>query len=505
MSFAGDVDRDFRGISAGMQQVSLRQINPNHRHRTRRLQPQEQKTLKSDKESPSSGVFVDVHSHLAVLKNENYHLKMELIQQQQEVNQLMKQLKNAEKSAAELPSYREIATGSEKPLLNYAAEVSDENESPSKSERLSVSDYDIVTHFSGSPYRGEPMNSEQDITSRPDSSMTHIRRNGKFFKNSVIPFLHKTLDTFQHSEVFREDAKCLQGKLEAFKAHTSADKELRVQLMIHLLDGINHLQQQCVALLNRELENKRVSRQLEYLFSALSDPEHHGLVGKESGTKLKAELLDAMLDILAPENERARQHGGYSKSEQSSKSGRMSKREPTINTPAVNKIIKSQLDVVPSMPPLPKLSRGCSRTGSDMSEPPKVSYLPPKTSSSSSPSLSLSNLPVRSHRKADIHGRLHHVQGGRKSEKEARSEQNHWEFIPIGYDDSMLSKQTPSRRLAFNIKRDEILQRTPLAITFKDDGEAEGDSDPLQAYFTEFSGDTLDQDESTNDCNPLKR
>ncbi|CEP64128.1 Spo74p LALA0_S10e03070g [Lachancea lanzarotensis] len=502
MSVGGDVDREYSSISAGMQQISLRQINLNHAHHARNLQPQARKPKINGKEPHSSGIFADAHSHLALLKNENYHLKMELTQQQQEVDQLLKRLNNADQDPAEDRFYRGFIADSETPVLKYPVEVNNENASPSRSERCSVSDYDLMTHFSGSPYRGEPVNSEQDITSRPDSSMTHIRRNGKFFKNSVIPFLHKTLDTFQHSEVFREDAKCLQGKLEAFKNHTSTDKELRVQLMVHLLDGINHLQQQCVALLNRELENKRVSRKLDYLFAALSDPEHRELVGEESGDRLKAELLDVMLDILAPDNEKTHPRNEKSCVDQSSKKEYPRKKEPVTNSSAAKKVIKGQVDIVPSMPPVPKLSKMRSYGGSYICESSKKRDPHQKLSSPSSSSSC--NLLQRSHRKPKLQERPHDMHRGHTIENEVRTKSSNWEFLPIGYDESMLSKETPSRRSAFNVKRDEILQRTPLAMTFKDDGEAEGDMDPLQAYFTEFSGDTLDQDESTADCHPLK-
>ncbi|SCU83409.1 LAME_0C05072g1_1 [Lachancea meyersii CBS 8951] len=504
MNFSGDQDSEYSHLSIGVQQLSLRQINPNHGYNTKKPHSRSKKHGKSSEaahpiETPLDRIKLktDSDAHLAVLKNENYHLKLELTQQRQEVDNLLKRLKTSEASV-EIDAPQWPVSNSKTSVLVSPNEINDENDSPTRSHHPSLSEYDIVTHFSGSPYKGELISSPQDIASRASSSITHLRRNSRFFKNSVIPFLQKTLDTFQHSEVFNEDAHVLRRNLDAFKAHSSTDKDAKVQLMINILDGINHLQQQCIAVLNRELENKHISHRLEYLFTVFLDPEQYGLVRKDYSDTLKKELLDLMLDLLASKGESASPKNQKTQLKQTGKRD-ISMVGHTKSTTGSKIDIKSQIEKVPALPPTPKLAKRGS--------------VKPKKALASSPrgpqsrSLSSAVLPSLPQAKHDnVQERLLEMRQAHKFKGSSTQTTNsQWEFIPIGYDESMLLRQTPDRRLRLNQKRNEILQRTPLAMTFKDEGEAEADFDPLQAYFTEFSGDTLDQDESTAEGHQLTK
>ncbi|SCU99997.1 LANO_0F04698g1_1 [Lachancea nothofagi CBS 11611] len=499
MSTAKELDSDYNTISYGVSELSLREVNLNHHHQHngRKKVYGARREGKNSRNEGSVDLIAPTangsNSHLAVLKNENYHLNLELTQQRQELDNLYQKLQSLENHTEVKVSLQSV------PKLDisnmaYSGTSNDENESPTRFHPTSLSEYEIVTHFSGSPYRGALEVSQQDTISRASTSTSHLRRNRKFLKTSVIPFLQRSIDTFQHSEIFDEDAQVLHRKLESFKNRKAGDKDTKVKLMVDILDGVNHLQQQCIAVLNRELEVKKISSQLEYLFTIFLDPEQYGLRRQDYSDALRKEMLDIMLELLA--------HEGNVKMMKSPPRFSKWKHKTSGSVPK-----SAERLTAPLLPVLP--STKASAFSSTLSSTPKhaKSVRPTSTRKTANEKESkpsdLLQMPVKfsedrqAPKNKHVTTKEYRSAFGQTYETEStrlKHDRHVLEFIPIGYDEISLSRRTPDRRSKSEVQHDKPLQMTPLAKSFRDEEQSE--YDPLQAYFTEFFTDPLDQDDS---------
>ncbi|CUS21180.1 LAQU0S02e07778g1_1 [Lachancea quebecensis] len=456
-----DSDCDFSELSHGLTQLSLRPANRSAASPARGIRAPAKSVLpNADSSSP--------RVHLASVRNENYHLRLELTQKSQELEALRRQMQGPEKRKQTLIAAEELLS-----LKNMRAQRAWEPAgSPTRPHQSTLSECEIVTHFSGSPYKGERVVSQQDAASQASTSNSRVHRNHNFFRNFVVPFLQRNIDAFRHSDMFCEEATRLAQKLEEFKVHGSKSKELKVQLMVEILDGLNHLQQQCVAILNRELQAKKVSSQLEFLFTVFLDPEQYGLVRQAHVDKLRQELYDIMLQLWDYDGRRPI-------SQEVSTS-----RKPTPSGSPVKQIPRSGKP--PKLPPqvprnmmhrLRKQPCGLAGAPSGVFEGPGSTEFSPS-------------------KKVQAPNHLNHLNNTYTSER-SRLKQNRdaLEFIPIGYNEVMLSKKTPDRRPRSRPKLQESIHMTPLTRCANNEEEMETDS--LQVFITEFFKDTQSQDDST--------
>lgn len=343
-------------------------------------------------------------------------------------------------------------------------------DSPTRFSHSSLSQYEVVTHFSGSPYKGARVLSQHESASQASTSGSRLRRNHKFFKNSVVPFLQKSIDTFQHSDIFGDDAKTLGRKLEAFKNCGAKDKDSKVQLMVEILDGLNHLQQQCVAVLNRELQSKKISSQLEFLFTIFLDPEQYGLLRQDHIKKLRQEMLEIMLEIW--------DHNPVKQTPEESPTRACSKRHnrAKLKETKATANLKNGHDRAARIRVGLQACTDALKHYSDKGTEP-VTNVPPACSKTS-------------RERFEKFRELHSAERSRlKQSRDAL------EFIPIGYDEMMLAKMTPDRKSDSHSKFQDLIQITPLTTTAKEEQELE--NDPLQLFITEFLADNPEQDEST--------
>ncbi|KAM3159861.1 hypothetical protein ACU8KH_05955 [Lachancea thermotolerans] len=455
----GDSDCDLSELSHGLTQLSLRPANRSAASPARGARAPAKSAL--PKADSSSRV------HLASVRNENYHLKLELTQKSQELEALRRQMQSLEKRKQMLGSTDGLLS-----LRNMKVHTWEPAGSPTRPHQSTLSECEIVTHFSGSPYKGERLGSQQDTASRASTSNSRVRRNHNFFRNFVVPFLQRNIDAFRHSDMFCDEAANLGQKLEEFKIHGSKNKELKVQLMMDILDGLNHLQQQCVAVLNRELQAKKVSSQLEFLFTVFLDPEQYGLVRQAHVEKLRQELYDVMLQLWDYDGRRPLSQGGSPS------------RKPTVSGLPAKQMPRS--GKIPKLQPqgFGKMARTLRKPPCDLPVAPSGVLENPRSTE-----FSPSNKPRAANRLDPLNNAYASERSRLKQNRDAL------EFIPIGYNEVMLSKKTPDRRPKSRSKLQESIHMTPLTRCANNEEEMETDS--LQVFITEFFKDTQSQDDST--------
>ncbi|SCU91229.1 LADA_0F08812g1_1 [Lachancea dasiensis] len=496
----GAEDADYSRLSHGIGCLTLRPPNLEHKNSVRN-------SIKSGScefNNPTADVmareFLDVEQHsnkqvlsglqtrtshkpLADLKNENYHLKLELTQQRQELDLLLQRIKKLEVQA-EANTLEWPVVKSTLPPLPYPAgkenviEHEDgrmqASESLASAQHSSLVDYEIATHFSGSPYKSNSENIQQDADSHASSSVVGLHRNKKFFKSSVIPFLQKSIDTFQHSDVFGDDTPILQHKLDAFK-NGKCTGTAKVRSMIEILDGINHFQQQCVAVLNRELENRKVSSGLENLF------------GRYSGSQGKSPNCDN-----DPKHQILSQW-----SEPSGTGARQQKYEGSPTHLSLKKFPQSSALIAgkpvshPEYPSKPPVLPPAPFFEVKSSGKPWEKYSTTPKRAIEKPQMSLEVLPKEPCRISKV--TAHNSESAHDTEdSRPRYHRDQLEFIPIGFDEHLLSTITSDRHFTIGEEQGVSARLTPFARAAQE--TEENDYDSLQAYFAEFFGDSLDQE-----------
>lgn len=154
-------------------------------------------------------------------------------------------------------------------------------------------DLEVVTHFSGSPYKGKRTDSKATESSVATTALTTIKAEQQAFKKSVIPFLDRMVDTLQMCSVFTNEIEELAAKLERFK-----DSPHDSYLLSCVLDDVLYYSRQTTAILNRELKFKELSQRLEYLFSIFLDPRNYDMEPQEHIEYLREEITDTLIKIF---------------------------------------------------------------------------------------------------------------------------------------------------------------------------------------------------------------
>lgn len=216
--------------------------------------------------------FEAVHLHrnhdeeLARFQNENYHLKLALNEKDQELRKLL---------------HRGIYPESQLDSSMYM----DSNKSEA--------DLDVVTHFSGSPYKGKRTDSKATESSLATTTMSTVKAEQQAFKKSVIPFLERMVGALQMNSILKKETDELAANFEKFK-----ELPQDADLLTTVLDDVLYYTRQTSAILNRELKFKQLSQRLEYLFSIFLDPTEYDMNPQEHIEYLREEITDTLLKIF---------------------------------------------------------------------------------------------------------------------------------------------------------------------------------------------------------------
>lgn len=391
---------------------------------------------------------------LCKFKNENYHLKLALNEKEGE----LLQLKNTMRRGAYIEHMHKVL-----PLdAGHTMYVDIDGVNPEQSmagspTKLSISDAEIMTHFSGSPYKGKRAISLMTESSLATTNFSKVKKNHKFFTTNVLPYIQKSISILHSSCVFKDEAMELQSKFNEF-ASLNLDKDYKIKVMAEIFDDLLYLHRQTSSLLNRELRFKELSQRLEYLFTIFLDPREYSLTPQDHIDHLRGEILDTLIKLFDYKDAQITTDQFNNKRE-SAKGCLEALAHHTSNVERSNK----RSETAHKLKNLEEGIQVCAKAMSQMYS----SKTKENTEACSRPSTKSSTgiLSTLSHFSNTEKGRL-------KESKESL------EFIPIGYDEHMLNSKTPQRRASMNKQKYDLTPRAAAAAKLDE-------NDPLQIFFQE--------------------
>lgn len=219
-----------------------------------------------------------------LLKNENYHLQLELNERNDEISMLKSSILKLQRQLFQRYSPLNLTINENNCLIEY---------SPKKTFSHAESD-EIITHFSSSSYGGSPKKDIETFSTYSEKS-NKFNNNLDICKENLLTFFTRIIEIFEYSQIFKEDTHNLRSKLErCFEEKV---------VMVQLLDDIIMLQRQCVVCLNRELEYKKITQQLDYLATIFVDPLEYGLKNQEHIRKLRHDVMNIIANIYKNRSE----------------------------------------------------------------------------------------------------------------------------------------------------------------------------------------------------------
>lgn len=358
---------------------------------------------------------------LGKVKNENYHLKLAIDEKNDEILRLHHML---HKEAYLENLHRVLPSLQSGPLLYPPS-------SPSQCEQQdgepSIVDSEVATHISTSPYKGNRARSTRTESSLATTTISKSQKRSKILEDHLIPFLQRSIQTFHASSIFQKESVELSELWQFLEANNWEEESL----LVHFLENLSYLQQQSTTLLNRELHFKKLSQHLEYVFTVFLDPKEYGMAPQEHIKKLKKDLLNILIKLFdrIPTN-RENEREVFRKEVRAQKIAELEK-GISICSEAMNNTYGSY-----------KANVGKKQNGNE-EDIPDLSYF------------------------------------GNKEKQRLKKSKTSLEFIPIGYDETMLNTRTPQKPLK---PKQQDLVITPITPSHKDE------NDSLQNFFQEQSG-----------------
>lgn len=402
---------------------------------------------------------------LTEMKNENCHLQLELADKEHEIESLKKALTDLQHQ----PSFN--------PNIVYQLPCENDkaffiNDSPTRLSLNSNPDYEVMTHFSGSPYRGFRTSSHRVPASLCSTSISRARNDHKFLSNIVLPYIQGTIDIFQNSVLFDEDIRNVGNKFHELKI-SERSNEYKVQLMAEILDELTYLHRQSVAVLNRELQVKKLFQKFDYLFTIFLTPEEIGTDPPEPVSRLKEELIELIIDIFEYDIDAA---------------NKPSERDDTAENYLSKMKKRGHLDPVQKLKKVKMFNQGFDICTEALGKHTKKKIKHKVKSSKDSVKPFSKSTTDLTHQNPNFL-----ATPGVDEKQRLRQHKDNLEFIPIGYYESMLSRKTPQKNVEVNEK--DVLKMTPLPNAPGEENE-EDENDPLQIFFSEFLESATDQDDT---------
>lgn len=376
---------------------------------------------------------VSSQEEMAKIKNDNYHLKLALVEKQEELIKMKRILE--EKTFMEnvhqfLPSKFEFAEtnrGVEAMYLPAPAlsqEAANYHESPTKK---SASDSGFLSHISGSPYKGTRARSFRTESSLATTRISRLRSERKLVNSAIIPFVQSIINILKCSLVFKDEGLYLQTLFdECINSNTKDEDKLP-----RILNDLQFYCRQMVTLLNRELHFKEISQRLEFLFAIFLDPKEYDLQPQEHVDKLKDEIMDSLVRIFDYQADAANK---ISESKLKMTGNQVEMEKYYSNTDHSKKLRNIEEGIDLCAQAMQQTYGGRDGSGG-------IRLGTRKTHISSRPST-----------KSDI-GILNPLPQFNNTFRERdviRGTTGNLEFIPIGYDENILQATTPSRMLNKN-------------------------------------------------------
>ncbi|QLQ82599.1 hypothetical protein HG537_0H03620 [Torulaspora globosa] len=388
------------------------------------------------------------YGELEQIKNENYHLKLALDEKNMELEKLKKTMQ------------RGVFLEDIQKFSNEAMFVA----GPPSNSGSCGTDLEIVTHFSGSPYKGKRTNSKATENSVATTTASHIKAEHIFFKQNVVPFIENMIASLKLSSVFKQEGRELEEKYDKFE-RDFWNSSLNTYLLKDIFDDIQYFHRQTIAILNRELKFKELSQRLEYLFSIFLDPREYDLDPQEHIEYLREEITDTLIRIFHYETT------PYEKEcIDFNKSNRTTYFDHRISSSVSGPF--SHIKKKESAKRLKCIEQGFEICANAMNQAfgDKQEL---RAQEDSIPSITSST------------GMVSEISENAMKEKDRLKEsKSSLEFIPIGYDENALNSKTPKRKI---YQTKELNETTP---------KANDENDPLQMFFQEqasYYDNTIDR------------
>lgn len=267
------------------------QISENNEFLVRQISPSRLNTLsgkprrtKNEKSSVKpihkrdSNLIHGIEEEMCKMRNDKFHLELELEQKNQEISRLKSML---------LPKLTPPAIDLKDTMTTFNPKI--------ESSVYNRGQKDFATHFSSSSYDGQ----REDITETSTVATTTTsqkQREHKIFTQDILPFVQKTIDIYRSSHIFSEEIEPIKQDFEAF-FDRSVGKEVRCRIFSGILSNIVKIQRLMVAALNRELELKKIDRKMSYLATLFMDPNEYNLPKDQYLEEIKQQMLDVILSI----------------------------------------------------------------------------------------------------------------------------------------------------------------------------------------------------------------
>ncbi|AAS51892.1 ADL029Wp [Eremothecium gossypii ATCC 10895] len=431
----------------------------------------------------SSGTAPD---EVLALQNENCHLQLMLSEKGSEVELLKSKVGQLQQRLDELLLSNNSAMTGNVPLSDLYLKP-DEDE--------------VMTHFSGSPYRGSRPFSHSTKHSAVSVTSNSRHMSYLFVSRQLVPYMREAISIFERSDLFSGQAlKARRAFVKAIDGALSAVPQF--DDLVDVLDELTILQRNAIVCLNRELEYKKVSQQLEYLATIFRDPKECGLRTEDYVEHLRKQLIEVITNIhstmplLDP--------ACYSSVPTENTTSDPLRHDATDVTPSES-LLPDDTDRSPPMMP----HQQCENTPAPRTPHPTFRTMLPiaahRTAPSALPELfkrtrppklagthtspQLRRGPSASNNYVQALSDLKLTMPARRTPKEPL------EFIPIGFDGRLSGAQTPSR-LTSPRKLGKVVL-TPL--TWSRDGcDDYVSGDPLEQFYAErVSGTDLEDTRTT--------
>ncbi|AET41636.1 uncharacterized protein Ecym_8363 [Eremothecium cymbalariae DBVPG len=411
------------------------------------------------------------------LKNENCHLQLMLSEKGSEVVFLKNKVNQLKARLDEILVPQNVSKAPQNiPISDMLDKMGD-------------GDDDIATHFSGSPFRGSrPLSHSTKLSSSASVSSSTKQLSYLFFTRQIVPFAQESINIFERSDLFSGQALRIKHAFTRVVEGRGTTSQ-NFDDMIDILDELLILQRNAIVCLNRELEYKKLTQQLEYLATIFLDPEEYGLKSKDYLEHLKKQLLDVIANVYSqvpimdqiPQPCTGNFSGGDVEGDRTGNGnppGLINGTSGAATTASTTNALPMSVAIAPSSNPHDKNQ-----------------FKKPASSKKSGPSGRLPNLDTYVQH---LESCTDSFSNFKLTTTAASPQKEQLEFIPIGFEDRFSHNTTPVRKP----QRSNGLKKitlTPLNCWDKyEDDDGEENKDPLQQFYEErITGTDLEDTRTT--------
>ncbi|EDO14520.1 hypothetical protein Kpol_274p3 [Vanderwaltozyma polyspora DSM 70294] len=424
---------------------------------------------------------LDENESIQGIRNENYHLKLALKEKEDELKNVLKNMKQMNNFETSINPITLNNSNLDK-LINI------EGENFNK-QSLLLNEFDIISHISGSPYKGNRIPSRITESSLASTTISNKINNHQLFTKSIIPFLQKIIQIYNSNFLFEDETDELISKYHDF-VDPHLDNNFKVRVLDEMLDELIFLQRQLIGILNRELHYKKITRRLEKSLIDFFDVNSFVSQPPEYVKKLKDDILDTLVQIFGYNIQNIEQYDSYYEKDvfNSYKTSLFTKYSMAADEDE-NKILIPKTEVQEKLKNIKEglnlysknifKTKNSSQTdfSSNRSDGSSSSYFGDDLEDSVKDN---ENIPF----KKDTNSNSSSFSGNSctsiKEKDRLKESKNNLEFYPIGFNEEMLLSKTPQKNMNKTTNNENITPISSLQERIFND-----ESDALQDFLLE--------------------